>query len=172
MNRSFFKYFLHFIILIFIQGFVLNNIYLFNLIHPYVYILIILVLPVNLNKIIVLLISFGIGLCIDTFSYTYGVHTSAMVFIGFVRPYLLKSMVTEEIIEQNIEPHITTLGFRRFLIYLFIMVFLHHSFLFLVQVLSFKYYIFTLYKILINVVATILIIFIYELIFFFKKQEG
>jgi hypothetical protein len=170
MNRTFFKYFLHFILLILIQVFVLNNIYLFNLIHPYIYILMLLMLPVNINKLLLLLISFGIGFVLDIFSDIPGLHTTTMVLIGFLRPLILKFIITEDISEQNIEPHITTLGFRRYLIFVFILVLIHHSFIFFVQVLSLKEYIFTLYKILINVFSTILIILVYEILFFFKKQ--
>jgi rod shape-determining protein MreD len=172
MNRSIFKYILHFIFIILIQALVLNNIYLFNLIHPYIYILFLLILPVNINRLVLLLISFGIGFILDIFSNIPGLHTSTMVFIGFLRPFVIKFIISEDVSEQNIEPHITTLGFRRYLIFALIMVFIHHSFIFFVQVLSIKEYIFTFYKIIINVFSTILIILIYEILFFYKKQEG
>ena len=80
--------------------------------------------------------------------------------------------ISEEQIEQNIEVHLTSLGARRYVIYLLILLFLHHSLLNILQVFSFQEYLFTLYKILLNVFASILIIVIYDLTFFAKTKEN
>jgi rod shape-determining protein MreD len=170
MTRSVLKYLFHFLFMMLIQLLVLNNVFLLNLIHPYLYLLFFLILPVNLNKYTVLIYAFLIGLIMDVFSYTYGLHCIAMTFIGFIRPSLLKLLITEEIEEMQIEPHINTFGFRRYLIYAIILVFIHHTLLYFIQTLSFHSFLFTLTKILINSIFTVIIIFIYELLLFFRKQ--
>jgi hypothetical protein len=78
--------------------------------------------------------------------------------------------ISEEQIEQNIEVHFTTLGARRYLIYLLIMLFIHHSLLNILQVFSFREYIFTLYKTGLNIIASMLIILVYDLTFFVKTK--
>lgn len=172
MNRSVLKYILHFFILTIIQLFVLDNLFLFNLIHPYIYLILILMLPVNINRYVFISIAFVYGLIMDVLLFTYGLHTTTLVLIGFLRPYLMGLFINEEQIEQNIEVHLTSLGARRYFIYLLIMLFIHHSLLNMLQVFSFREYIFTLYKTVLNVVASLLIIVVYDLTFFVKTKEN
>jgi rod shape-determining protein MreD len=170
MTRSVFRYILHFLILTVIQLFVLDNLFLFNLIHPYIYFTLILMLPVNINRYAFISIAFVYGFIIDALSFSYGLHTSTLVLIGFLRPYLIRLFVSEEQIEQNIEIHFATIGARRYLIYLLIMLFIHHSLLNILQVFSFREYFFTLYKTVLNILASLLIIVVYDLTFFVKTK--
>lgn len=172
MTRSVFKYILHCFILIIIQLFVLDNLFLFNLIHPYIYFTLILMLPVNINRYLFISIAFFYGFVIDILSFSYGLHTTTLVSIGFIRPYIMKLFINEEQFEQNVEVHITTLTARRYIIYLLIMLFIHHSLLNFLQVFSFREYIFTFYKTLINIIASLLIIVVYDLTFFGKTKTN
>jgi rod shape-determining protein MreD len=172
MTRTIFRYILHILILIIIQQFVLDNLFLFNLIHPYIYFTFILMLPVNMNRYVYILIALAYGFLIDILSFTYGLHTSTLVFIGFIRPYMIRLFVSEEQMEQNVEVHFTTIGARRYLIYLLIMLFIHHSLLNFLQVLSFREFFFTLYKTVLNIIASLLIIVVYDLTFFVKPKSN
>jgi len=129
-------------------------------------------LPVNINRYLLISIALVYGFIIDILSFTYGLHTSTLVFIGFLRPYMMRMFVSEEQIEQNIEVHFSTLGARRYLIYLLIMLFIHHSLLNILQVLSFREYIFTFYKTVLNIIASLLIIVVYDLTFFVKPKTN
>jgi rod shape-determining protein MreD len=112
------------------------------------------------------------GFAIDILSFTYGLHTSTLVFIGFLRPYIMRLFVSEEQIEQNVEVHFTSIGARRYIIYLLIMLFIHHSLLNILQVFSFREYFFTLYKTVLNIIASMLIIVVYDLTFFVKTKTS
>jgi rod shape-determining protein MreD len=170
MTRTVFRYILHFLILTIIQQFVLDNLFLFNMIHPYIYLTLILMLPVNINKYAYISIAFVYGFIIDALSFSYGLHTTTLVLIGFLRPYMMRLFISEEQIEQNIEVHFTTLGARRYLISLLIILFIHHSLLNILQVFSFREYFFTLYKTALNIFASLLIIVVYDLTFFVKTK--
>jgi rod shape-determining protein MreD len=172
MTRSVFKFILHFFILTIIQQFVLDNIFLFNMVHPYIYLSLILMLPININRYLLILIALAYGFVMDMLSFSYGLHTCTMVLLGFLRPYLMRLFVSEEQIEQNIEVHLTTLGARRYLFYLLIMLFIHHSLLNFLQVFSFREYFLTFYKTMLNVLASILIIVVYDLTFFVKTRTN
>lgn len=170
MTRTIFRYILHFFILIIIQQFVLGNLFLFNLIHPYLYVSLILMMPVNMNKYMFISLAFVFGFVMDILSFTYGLHSATLVLIGFIRPNIMRYFISEEQIEQNIEVHFTTLGARRYLIYLLIMLFIHHSLLNLLQVFSFREYLFTFYKTLLNIISSMLLIVVYDLTFFVKSK--
>jgi rod shape-determining protein MreD len=79
-----------FILLLFVQVFIFNNINLLGYINPFPYILFILLFPVNGNKSLLLLSSFTLGLLIDIFSNSGGIHATASLCLAFVRPSLFK----------------------------------------------------------------------------------
>lgn len=73
-----------------IQILIFNNINLFGYINPYPYLLFILLYPVNGNKSVLLLTSFSIGLILDVFLNSGGIHAAASLVLAFVRPSLFK----------------------------------------------------------------------------------
>ncbi|WP_320815820.1 rod shape-determining protein MreD [Flavobacterium sp.] len=89
MNNNLLNIF-RFIILLTIQILIFNNINLFGYINPYPYLLFILLFPVNGNKSVLLLSSFAIGLLLDLFLNSGGVHATASLVLAFVRPSLFK----------------------------------------------------------------------------------
>ena len=90
MIRQLSKYVLHFIVLVFVQVFILNRIELGGYINPYLYILFVMLMPFQTPKWLLLLLGFFLGLTIDLFAHTPGMHSSATVLIAFLRPYVLE----------------------------------------------------------------------------------
>jgi len=126
-----------FIFLILLQVWVLNNIQLGGFINPYVYILFILLLPFETPGWFVILLSFLLGLFVDMFTDTLGMHASASVFMGFLRQYVLRSISAREGYEKGTSPRISDYGFVWFFKYSLLLVFLHHLFLFTIEVFNF-----------------------------------
>ena len=76
---------LRFIVLVAIQVFILNNIQLGGVINPYLYILFLLTLPVQTPRLLLLLIGFALGISIDMFQNSTGIHAFACVLIAFFK---------------------------------------------------------------------------------------
>ena len=76
------KNIIRFVVLVFIQVAILNNIQISGFINPYMYVLFILLLPFETPNWILLVLSFFLGLSIDIFSNTLGMHASASVFMA------------------------------------------------------------------------------------------
>jgi len=73
-----------------LQILIFNNINLFGYLNPYPYVLFILLYPVNSNKSLLLLSSFTLGILIDMFANSGGVHATAAVILAYTRPSLFK----------------------------------------------------------------------------------
>lgn len=153
-----------FIVLLVLQLFVMNNIQFSGYVNPFIYILFILLLPFELASWILLIVSFILGLVLDLFSGTPGLHTSATVFAGFVRPYVLSIISPREGYETGDRPGIEAYGLRWFLIYLVIMVFLHHGVLFYLEVFRFDNFFHTLLRVLMSTGFSVLFIIIIQLL--------
>jgi rod shape-determining protein MreD len=110
----------------------------------------ILLLPVEIPSWLLLLLSFATGLIIDFFSVSPGMHTSATVLTGFLRPYILRIVSPRDGYEQGSEPSMITYGFRWFLAYAFLMVFIHHTTLFYLEVFRLAHFFRTLLRVLLS----------------------
>lgn len=80
-----------FVFLVLLQALLLNNIALFGYIVPYLYILFILRFPIGGNRSLLLGSSFLLGLSIDIFLNSGGVHAAACVCMAYCRPFFLKT---------------------------------------------------------------------------------
>ncbi|GAB5399016.1 MAG: rod shape-determining protein MreD [Aureisphaera sp.] len=123
-----------FLSLVLVQVFILNQINLGGYINPYLYPLFILVFPLTGNKSWLIFLSFVLGLTIDMFSDSGGVHAAASIFIAWIRPVALKYSFGVSYQLNTLK--ISTAPFSQQLIYIFSMVFLHHLMLFSMEIFN------------------------------------
>lgn len=156
-----------FIVLVLIQILLLNQVQLSGYINPYMYILFILLLPVNSPAYVLLLLAFLIGLTIDMFSNSMGIHAFASVFIAYIRPYVIRSIsVRDE--ELHNYPGLLQNKFSWFLTYTAIIVTIHHIILFYLEVFTFSGFFNTFLRVLISSIFSIFIIVLSQFIIFRK----
>ena len=155
--RAWIKYPLMFAVLVLLQVLILNQIHLGGFLNPYIYILFVLLLPISMPNYQVLLLSFLVGITIDWFSNTLGLHAASTVLIGFLRSPVMK-MITIREIEQSDYPGLMETGIKWFLIYVTVLVFIHHLFLFYLEVFSFDNFFRTLLRSILSSVFTTFII--------------
>lgn len=163
MIRDVIKFTFIFIVLVLTQGLILNNIELGGYINPYLYVLFILLLPFETPPWITLLVAFILGLSVDTFTSTLGIHTSATVFLAFARKYVLKLIEPRGGYEFGTEPQLQYMGLNWFLIYSVFLVFLHHLFLFFVESFKFSQFFSTMGRVLVSSFFTLILVFIVQL---------
>jgi hypothetical protein len=90
MNSTLLYNLTRFILLLAVQVLIFNNINFLGFINPYPYLLFIVLYPVNGNKNALLLSSFLLGLLMDLFWNSGGIHTTACLTLAYLRPYLFK----------------------------------------------------------------------------------
>jgi rod shape-determining protein MreD len=146
-----------FILLVLFQVLVLNNIQFLGYINPYVYILFILALPVRTPRWFVLLLGFFLGLTIDMFSNTMGMHAFATVMVAFLREGTVK-LFTAIDEGNNPTPSFYTFGVAAYVKYAVLLVFVHHTTLFILEAFSLAHFWLMLAKILLSSFVTILLI--------------
>ena len=72
-----------FIALVLLQVLIFNHIEYWGYVNPMIYIVFLLVAPYRENQVPNLLAAFAIGLCIDIFSNTGGLHAASSVLIAY-----------------------------------------------------------------------------------------
>jgi hypothetical protein len=133
-NSEIFGNILRFIVLGLVQVLVLNHINFLGYINPYIYLLFILIYPINGNKALLILLSFLLGLTIDIFGDSGGVHAAASVFIAFIRPIVLKFAFGVSYEYNMVKINKVPLAER--LVYITVLVFIHHFVLFSLEIFS------------------------------------
>lgn len=152
-----------FVGLVLVQVLLCNNVCLFGLATPFIYVYYFLVLDRDIDRITLLVIAFLLGLFVDIFSNTPGVNAGASVFVAFMRPGLLRLFSPRGEYE-NFEPGIYTLGIGAFVRYTIIMVLLHHTAVFLLEAFSFVNTSYLLFRVLCSTSLTVLLVMAIEFV--------
>lgn len=84
MNKTLYITYLFFS-LFFLQVVILNNVLLFGFVNPYVYIAFVFLYPLRENRFPFLTLSFLLGLLVDIFLDSGGIHAFSTLFIAFIR---------------------------------------------------------------------------------------
>lgn len=137
----------------------------------YLYILVLLQLPFETPPWAQLVFGLAVGLFIDVFSFTLGLHTSACLTLAFARPFLIKSMAPRDGYEFGMRPTLNDMGFQWYFIYVGALTLLHHFWLFLFEVWRFDLFPSVLLRTLLSALATILLIFLVQLLFYRTKHK-
>ena len=93
MNNLVLNNIIRFIGLLLFQVLVLNHVNLFGFINPFVYIIWVFLFPFKKNKFALLIFSFLLGLSIDFFSDSGGIHAAATLFIAYIRTPVLNAVL-------------------------------------------------------------------------------
>jgi rod shape-determining protein MreD len=162
MINSALRYALLFVMLVLFQVLFFNNIQFSGFVNPYVYIMFILLLPFEMPAWIILLLSFGMGMIIDFFSGSPGIHTSATLLAGFARPYVLRVVSPRDGYESGPNPSMASYGFRWFLSYTLLIVLIHHTALFYLEVFRLADFFRTMLRIILSTLFSLTFILLIE----------
>lgn len=136
MNRDNIISIFQFLLLLLLQAFLLNNINFFGFINPNLYLLFILVYRLDGNPTLLIILGFVMGLLLDLLTQGSGGHTIATLTIAFIRPFIIRfsfgvnydvpmGMIKGSLLNQR-------------LLYLSMMVVIHHLILYSVIFSSFE----------------------------------
>ena len=168
MVINLFKYSLVFVVSVLLQVLIFNNILIARMISPFFYILFILLLPFNTPRALLLFLSFMLGLIVDIFTNTPGVHASAAILIGFIRPGVLQLISSRETLESVTAPRVENMGISWFAGYTTILVIIHHLFLFIIEAFTFEGILITLLRVVLSSILSVILIVLSQFLIFRK----
>lgn len=167
MNSAFILNLARFILLLAAQIVIFNNIDLFGYINPYPYILFILLYPVNTNRARLLIASFLLGLTVDLFSNSGGVHAASCLILAYVRPSFFKFSFGLSYEYQTIKIN-DRLSPERFT-FILISILTHHTILFFLEFFKFTFIFDALLRTIVTTLFTLLVSIL--IIYLFKPNK-
>lgn len=171
MTTDVLRYSWQFVLLCLLQVLVFNNLQLNGYVNAFPYIYLLLILPISIGRIQLLFIGFFLGLVVDIFSNTGGLHAAASTLLAFYRPVYLKAQSPREGYELAAIPHLKTFGIAWFVPYALLMVFIHHVALFYLEVFRFADFFYTLLKVILSSGVTLIFVLIAEYLFVSNKRR-
>lgn len=154
MNSTLLVNFFRFILLLALQIIIFNNMNFLGFIMPLPYILFIILYPVNSNKPTLIVSSFLLGLIMDLFSNSGGIHTTACLILAYYRPYLFKFAFGVSYEYQTIKLN-ESLTPERFS-FILLAVIIHHFTLFILEAFQVTFILDILIRTLLSTIFTII----------------
>jgi len=167
-NDSVLNIVIRFIVILLTQVIVLNHIDFLGYINPYLYILFIITFPFSGNKSLLIFLSFLLGLFIDIFGDSGGVHAAACVVIAYLRPIFLKYSFGVSYEYNTIRINNSDF-FQRF-IYVTTLVLIHHLVLFSMEIFNINHILLILKSTLFSGIFSIVLI-LSSISIFSKKNK-
>lgn len=168
------KNFLRFCAIVLIQVLILNKITLrwwsqpsgFPVFIPYVYPLFILLLPLGTSVTALLISGFLLGLTIDSFMNTAGMHACATLLIAYLRTNVLNALLPRNLSDYaNQTPSVKNIGWGPFLVYSGFLLFIHHTLFFTIELWNFSNIGYLGLKIIASTITSLLFVVSYLLLF-------
>ncbi len=159
---------IRFFVLVLIQVLICNHVDFLGYINPYIYILFIVLYPTKNNRVLFIFLSFLIGLSIDFFSDSGGIHSAASVLIAYARPVILR--FSFGIQYENYALKFDNVEFGSKLIYISLLTIIHHIVLFSLEIFDFSKILLILQKTLFSSIFTILLCMLITIIFSRKTK--
>ena len=153
------------------QVLIIQNINLTSYVILLPYVMVILMLPFETNKMVVLFVSFLLGVCIDYFYDSSGLHAFACTLMGFSRYYVLKYVSPRDGYDVGVNPTVEDMGLAWFLSYAGILVFIHHLFLFYLEVFRFSEFFVTLIRVVLSSFGTFGLIYLIQFLFYGRGKR-
>lgn len=144
------RYIIQFFTILIAQLLIFNNIEIGSYMIPYIYVLFIILLPFETPGWLTLMLGFVMGLLVDIFCESVGMHTAATVLIAFIRPYVLSLFAPREGYDPGTLPRARYFGLPWFIKYAVIMVLSHHLLLFYLEMFSFRDFFPTLLRVILS----------------------
>ena len=124
---------LRFVLFLLVQTLILNQIEIGFGIQLMIYPLFIMLLSFDTGVLSLLAISFTLGICIDAFSNTFGLHTSSLLVFAFLRPVIFKLFDTREGYDLLLEPTVLNMGNGWFIKSFGSLLLIHHFWFYLLE---------------------------------------
>ncbi len=168
IHKYFFINIIRFIILLIAQVLICNRIGYLGFINPMIYILFLYWYPIKPNNTVFISLSFLLGFFIDVFSDTLALHAAATTTIAYSRPAIMRFCFGVNYEFQSFK--ISSVPRIQQITYLVLLILIHHTIFFVLEVFSFENFLLILKKILAVSLASMVLCMLLSSLFSVKKQ--
>ena len=138
-TRQIIGFFFLFILFLALQVFFFRNVAIYEAAFCFIYTLFILLLPLETPALVVIILGFAMGLSVDIFYNSPGLHAAATTLMAFARQGVINALTPSGGYDPNAKPVVSQLGFKWVMIYGLLLLALHHATVFIIESSSFQF---------------------------------
>ena len=169
--RIFILHTLRFVLFLFAQALLFNQLEVGFGMQAMIYPLFILLLPYNINIFLSMLIAFALGFGIDSISNTYGLHASAAVLLAYLRPIIFKTFEPRDGYEDTQEMNFYNMPTSWLLSVFGLMLLIHHFWFFTLELFKLNEIGFILQKTILSVPISMIVCILIQIVFIRKPSN-
>jgi hypothetical protein len=128
-------------------------------------------IPLSMKMPLVLFISFTLGLFVDLFYDTPGIHSASCVAAMFLRPNMVDFLTPSGGYNKGTSLTIQAMGLRWFVVYVLVFCTVHHFFVFILEAFTFSYFWWTLLKIIFSTIFSSFMIVSFHFLLFNSPER-
>ncbi|MCH7410615.1 rod shape-determining protein MreD [Belliella sp. DSM 111904] len=159
-----------FILFSLVQIIVLKNLVLFGTAFCFLHVLFLLLLPIETKTIPSLFIGFVLGLFVDLFYDTIGIHTASMLVIAFLRSPWIKILTPTGGYDDNMRPTLLNVGFGWFSTYSLPLLLIYNLVFFFIENLGTDLFFPVVQKIIASTIFVFVMSIIVQLLFYRRRR--
>lgn len=171
MNRSGILVAIYFVLYLLAQVMLFKQLVLFNTAFCFVYVAFILLLPIETNSLVLMLVAFVLGIMVDMFYDSLGLHAFSLVMIAYARNYWLGTITPQGGYDAGEGPTLAVNGLQWFMVYTVPLVFVHHFVLFFTEAGGFGIFWFTMQKVITSLMFTMGVILFLQYFSFDRRRS-
>ena len=160
-----------FLVFVLIQSLVLNSLEIGLGIQLMIYPLFIILLPFETTLPVLLLVAFVMGFSIDSISNTFGLHTSSLLLVAYLRPFVFNMFSPREGYDPLKEASIFEMGQRWFISVFGILLFIQHLWFFTLEMFNINEMLYVFQKTILSAPLSFLLCILLQVIFVSKPKE-
>ncbi|MDB0011195.1 hypothetical protein N9E20_00130 [Crocinitomicaceae bacterium] len=160
-----------FLVFVLIQSLVLNSLEIGLGIQLMIYPLFIILLPFETTLPVLLLVAFVMGFSIDSISNTFGLHTSSLLLVAYLRPFVFNMFSPREGYDPLKEASIFEMGQRWFISVFGILLLIQHLWFFTLEMFNINEMLYVFQKTILSAPLSFLLCILLQVIFVSKPKE-
>lgn len=158
-----------FVLMVLLQTLVFNQLEIGLGIHPMIYPMFIMLLPFNTSPVLLLLIAFTMGISIDLFSNTGGLHASSLLVFALFRPVIFKAFSPRDGYDSSKESSVYEMGHLWFFYCFGILLLIHHVWFFFMEVFKFSELFYVIKKLIFTLPVSYFLVILLQFLFLKRK---
>lgn len=144
--------------MVLLQALLFDNLLFSGLVVPLYYVVFVILLPVKMERLWLLLLGVVMGVVMDVSMGTAGLNTIATTAVAFVRPWIMQMTIGKDVAHESI-PYGGAIDDKSFLLYAALLVVAHEVLFFGFESLG-SHLLFTLGKIILSSVVTVILVWV------------
>ena len=146
-----------------LQIIVFDNVDFLGLCNPFFYVVFLISVPVGCPTALFMVMAFALGFAVDLSANTPGMHAAACVLVAYLRQFILKFLAFRSAYKDDDMPDLHVYGSLWFFKFMLALVSIHHVALFLIEQYDSFFFLPTLIRTFLSIIATSICIILFEL---------